>query len=99
MWKHKIRDIQAVWVTQSQCISKRSCLLLEVVSTALTTADGLFRLYDGLNTKGEIFLTVRVSRFFTSRVTFTEPFYCKNGLYIELVSNMKGAMVKTVSYG
>jgi hypothetical protein len=81
------------WVTADECLTKKPCELLfaELVPNAAGTSTS--RLYNGVNTSGVTIVRFRGNGGYHTPFRPPQPVYCNRGLYVDVISNVRGIFV------
>jgi len=90
-------NLKRTWITKSALISPDQCLLFyfRLIPSGPTLAQ--IRLYDGLNTKGDVIAELTGHLYETPVILPEVPIYCKKGLYVECVTALDGVLLLTYS--
>ncbi|GAH60970.1 unnamed protein product [marine sediment metagenome] len=80
------------WVTADELLCPTACDLVSahLVPDASTTATATY--FDGQDTKGRTILRVRVAGSKHCDFDPAQPVYCRRGLYVEIVTNVRGIL-------
>ena len=92
----EVKSIQYrwAWVTKDSVLSRGVCELLYALFVPSAAATATLTLYDGENTNGDKIVEFRTAE--SKGVPFSPkaPIYCRRGLYIDAIANVKGVFVQ-----
>ena len=82
------------WVTADELLEKLSCELLyaELVPDAQGSSTAV--IYNGENTNGQIVISFRGNGGYHTAFKPSKPVYCRRGLYVDVVANVRGILVQ-----
>ena len=81
------------WFVKDNVVSERPCRLRQLVICGSDGSDGRIVLYDGLNTAGRHFATIRVRQDVTRSINFPSCPLCSGGLYLDIIDGIDGVLV------
>lgn len=81
------------WVTADQLLSHGPCELVYVYAVPDTAASATVDIYNGESSAGDKILGLKTAELRPLSIK-PEPIYCRKGLYIDILTNIKGIFVQ-----
>jgi len=82
------------WVTADRLLSHGACELLYALFVPSSSSTATATIYDGENTLGEVLVAFRAAQSNQANFSPAKPVYCRRGLFVDCIANVKGVFVQ-----
>lgn len=88
------KDYAWKWVTADECLTRKPSELLYVKFIPSSAATATATVYDGTDSSGTIVVAFRTAQSRQADFTPLKPAYCRGGIFIDSIANVKGIFVQ-----
>lgn len=88
------KEYSWAWVTADICLSHGPCELLYAKFIPSASATSTATIYDGEDTTGTKIVEFRTAQSRQADLRPPKPVYCRHGLYVDALANVKGVFVQ-----